>query len=126
MANNIKIEVGEEVCIVSRGFTSGRSKEYDDYARRRNGVITKVGRKFFYVTPEGSNWELKFYIEGMREDRGGYCIDNYLYKTFEDYKEEVDNRRATDKLKTDYFSTFTSTKLTVDQCERIIKIIEEK
>lgn len=126
MTSNIKIEVGEEVCIVSCGANSGRIKEDDGYVRRRSGVITKVGRKFFFVTPEGSNWELKFYIEGMKEDTGGYCADNYLYKTFEDYKEEVDNQRATDKLKVDYFGTFTDTKLTVDQCERIIKIIEEK
>lgn len=125
MSEDIEIEVGERVCLVRCGINSGRQKTEDGYAHYRYGVITKVGRKFFFVTPEDSSREYKFFKEGLKEDRGGYCQDHFLYKTFEDYKSEVDASRALSKLKKDYFDTFNDLKLTLDQIERIRAIIEE-
>lgn len=119
----INIEVGQEVCLVQCGDNSGRRKDDDGYHKRERGVITKVGRKYFIVSTD--HRDTRFRNDNLMQDTN-YSADYFIYPSFEDYKEEIDNKRATHKLKHDYFDTFSKITLTVDQCSRIEAIIKER
>lgn len=112
------IKVGDKVCLVECDNNSRRVKHEDVYCRRREGVISKIGRKYFYVT---SGWvETKFSIE----DGLNYYYRYKLYKTFGEYKTEVDGIRYFEKLRKDYFSGCGQKSLTKDQYEGIVSIME--
>lgn len=75
-------EVGMEVFIVPNW---GICSPYPE-------VITKVGRKYFYV----GKWnERKYSIETKEEDNGEYSSQSYCYRSEADYKrsEELKEKR---------------------------------
>lgn len=118
-ASNIK--VGDKVCLVECGNNSRRVKHEDGYCRRREGVISKIGRKYFCVT---SGWvTAKFSIQDGLEVHDS-CYTYKLYKTFDEYKTEVDGIRYFDEIRKDYFSGYGQKSLTKDQYEGIVSILE--
>ena len=57
----------------------------------REDVITKIGRKYFEV---GDGYKpLKFHIDGLKEETGGYIADWELYFTKQDILDEEEFER---------------------------------
>ena len=80
----MKVEIGQEVLI----YTIGNN------ARHRvswyKGVVTKIGRKWFYVNTNNYIGERhKFSLENGKCDRGDYMSEWQAFLSEEDYNEEM-------------------------------------
>ena len=87
-------------------------------------VVTKVGRKYFYVSD--LVWEPKFHIETWREN-DNFGIGTWkLYETKQAYLDEVEADRIYQTIKSNCFGSWNNKiKLSLDQLRRIQQIINE-
>lgn len=112
-----RIKVGTKVFVES---TRGQSAEV------RDGVISKVGRKYFEVTvAAGGNYTYvaKFHIDSLREvtKYSPRCALHFSMQEIEDRKE----RNGATLLLTKAYSSGAFSNLTLDQLRRIRAIMEE-
>ncbi len=86
-------------------------------------TVTKIGRKYFYITYGDYNHELKMCLEDLRE-ASIYSSDWKVYFSLEDIKAEEDKK----KMCTDISSCFTYSlsSLNFDQVKRIHAIATEE
>ena len=83
-------------------------------------VITKVGRKYFFVKDLP---RIKFSIDTMREVTD-YCVDYVAYISKEKILEEIELSSLNAKIKE--FFIYNAKKLTLDQLRQIDEIITQK
>lgn len=122
--NKIKIELGEKVVVFPHRF--GRKSTEDGTPLHYAAEITKIGRKYFTVTTlDEYKFEYIFYKDTL-EEKNSHNYSSRVYSSLEDYLTEVANKKATKKLKNQYFDGWRLPTLTVDQVDRIIAILEEK
>ncbi|MBX4152277.1 beta barrel domain-containing protein [Paenibacillus lautus] len=112
------MNVGDKVFLKAVGNNARGRKE----VLIREDVITKIGRKYFEV---GSGYKpLKFHIEGLQQETGGYIADWELYFTKQDILDEDEFQRLAWDIKT-RFGGYGKVNLTLDQLRRIDAIIKE-
>lgn len=74
------------------------------------GIVTKIARKYFYVTIEGHSWEVKFEkttFKSVCED----CNSSYgLYPSMEAYNKQVQKERQLAAIE-GYFRNFSKVPL---------------
>ena len=87
-----------------------------------HGTVTRVGRKYFYMTTKGF-LEKKFHIDTWRQSNKGYAPSVSLYESEDAYNCEQ-NKEALIKEIRDYFQYSNDNILSLDQLNKISEIIK--
>lgn len=87
------IDVNRNNLYVGRPFFIEPERNAIHYWRKaRHGIVTSIGRKYFYVGVEGSRDVLRFEVEGgaYAYEKNGDCNANYvLYNSEEEYQNHL-------------------------------------
>lgn len=108
-----KIDVGQKVCVSLR--RGGGVEEL---------VVTRVGRKYFYATPPGSNYERQFVIETMQENRK-WGSPAKVYPSKIAYEQALELDGLLRKIKA-AFGPYGGTKITLEQAREVSNILFER
>lgn len=114
-----KLEVGQSVYLKA----VGNNARWRDGLHISEDVITKVGRKYFEVG-DGRK-PLKFHIDDLTQETGGYIADWKLYFS----KQDILDEEEFEKLKCDIrmkFDSYGKLNMSLDQLRRIKTIIDEQ
>ncbi|MFB5759023.1 beta barrel domain-containing protein [Paenibacillus medicaginis] len=112
------MQVGETVYLKAVGNNARHRKE----VYIKEDVITKVGRKYFEVGAD--HRPLKFQIDGLKQETGGYTADWKLYFSMQEILDEEEFQRISREIE-NIFRSYDKVKLTLDQLRRIKTIIYE-
>lgn len=117
----MKIELGQKVYL-KPGTNTGR---YDKSIKE--GVISKVGRKYYEVVLDGNLGDTHKYLISDSTQVTDYCADYYVY----DSLKAIEDEEEIDKLCWGIgqaFSTMASAKdkYSLEQLRRIDNILKEK
>lgn len=118
--NKMKPEVGTTVYLKA----VGNNARYDKEVRIEEYKITKVGRKFFEVNDNEKYKPLKFHIEDLSQEMGGYIADWQLYFYRQDILDEEESEKLNRDIKT-AFGSYGGSRFTLDQLRRLKEIISE-
>lgn len=111
-----KLEVGQTVYLKPFGNNVRYNKEI------KEDVITKVKRKYFQV---GEGYRpLKFIIEDMKQETGGYLAEWKIYFSKQEILDEEEFEKLSREIK-NKFDGYGKVDLTLDQLRRIKAIISE-
>jgi len=119
--NKKDFKIGQTVYFVAKEMGNAY-RTYKDQILE--GKITKIGNKYF----DHDNYRVnKINIETMQNDAGGYCIDWDCYISKEAIENKIKSELIIDKIAEfgeSWYGGFNN--LSLNQLERILKIIEEK
>jgi hypothetical protein len=114
----MKLEVGQQVFLKAVGNNARGRKE----VFIREETISKVGRKYFEV---GNGYRpLKFHIEDLSQEMGGYIADWTLYLSKQDILDEDESNDLHSDIRT-AFSGYGKSKYTLEQLRKIKAIVDE-
>lgn len=113
------MKIGDKVYLKAVGnIARGRKEVFI-----KEDIITKIGRKYFEV---GNGLRpLKFHIEGLQQEVGGYSADWELYFSKQEIIDEEEFEKLVWEIKMK-FSSYSKVNLTLDQLRRINAIIKEE
>lgn len=117
-----KFKVGETVYIRDYGYRSDEAK-----ATMKEATVTKVANKYVTVKTDSFGGEYKFHDE---QRKLYYLVEkvtagsgNKLFHTLQDYEDWVESEQLYAEIRSCFRNYYTN--LTLDQLERIKKVIEE-
>lgn len=96
------IDVNRNNLYVGRPFFIEPERNAIHYWRKaRHGIVTSIGRKYFYVGVEGSRDVLRFEVEGgaYAYEKNGDCNANYvLYDSEQEYMDHIRANKEKEKV----------------------------
>lgn len=114
------LQVGDTVYLKA----VGNNARYDKKIRIEEYKIVKIGRKYFEVNDDTRYKPLKFRIEDMKQETGGYIADWELYFSHQEILDEEESKNLSWEIK-NIFSGYGEVDLTLEQLRRIRDIINE-
>lgn len=112
-----RVDVGQKVYIIDR-----RHRYRAKGPQLEEAVITKVGRKYLYVSM--SDWDTeRFRLEDLRHDNGGYVSQINLYLSRQEYIDECQYNHLKDKIRRLFTGYDSGTSIDLDQLKQIAAIL---
>jgi hypothetical protein len=127
MRSFMNIKVGIELVVVEDGTNIYRwNKQKDLPPNIYDGIVTKVGRKYFTVSfsrSKGYVTDVEFHLEDLRE-KTNYAPDYSIHESREKYLEDLEADKLFFEIKEKYFTYRAGSWLTLDKIKAIQQIIE--
>lgn len=109
---------------IEMGQTVYWSKKYDQTGTLDSGVVSKIARKWAYISSETHGYEMgRFDVDTLYKDNGGYGAPNKIWLSMQDYEEDMRRMRFLSAIQSFFRDYNLPDKLTVKQLEQVASTV---